>query len=57
MFFAKKNGEIIVQREEIDEGKFWTWKEIQSNIGKGIFTPNLEHELETFDKVFLAKIK
>ena len=57
VFFAKKNGEIIVQREEIDEGKFWTWKEIQSNIGKGIFTPNLEHELETFDKVFLAKIK
>jgi isopentenyldiphosphate isomerase/intracellular septation protein A len=57
VFFAKKNGEIIVQPEEIDEGKFWTWKEIQNNIGKGIFTPNLEHELDKFSKVFLSKIK
>ncbi len=57
VFFARKNGDIIVQPEEIDEGKFWTWKELQNNIGKGIFTPNLEHELDKFSKLFLSKIK
>jgi len=57
VFFAKKNGEIIVQPDEIDEGKFWTWKELQNNIGKGIFTPNLEHEFHQFSKLFLSKIK
>ena len=31
---------------EVDEGRFWTLDEIRKNIGKGIFTPNFESEIE-----------
>ena len=57
VFFARKNGEIIIQPEEIDEGKFWTRKEIENNLGKGVFTPNFEYEFMRFGKVFFSKIK
>ena len=30
---------------EVDELKFWTKEELQNNLKKDIFTPNLEHEL------------
>jgi isopentenyldiphosphate isomerase len=31
-------------REEIDDGRFWTLDEINASLGKEIFTPNFEHE-------------
>lgn len=31
--------------DEVEELKFWSKVEIQDNLGKGVFTPNLEHEL------------
>jgi isopentenyldiphosphate isomerase len=37
--------EPLINRDEIDEGRFWNLNEIKKNTGKGIFTPNLEHEL------------
>jgi isopentenyldiphosphate isomerase len=37
---------IVIDRNEIDEGRFWTKKEIRQNLGKNIFTPNFEHEFE-----------
>jgi isopentenyldiphosphate isomerase/intracellular septation protein A len=37
---------VAVQSDEVDELRFWTRKEIESNMGKGIFTPNLEHDFE-----------
>jgi len=33
-----------INRDEIDEGRFWSIKEISENLGKGIFTPNFEKE-------------
>ena len=33
-----------INRNEIDEGSFWSVKEITDNLGKEIFTPNFEHE-------------
>jgi isopentenyldiphosphate isomerase len=39
------DGEPQINRDEIDEGRFWKINEIKANTGKGIFTPNLEHEL------------
>ena len=30
--------------DELDGGRFWTIAEIESNLGKGIFTPNFESE-------------
>ena len=37
---------IVIDPEEISEGRFWTFAEIKENIGKGVFTPNFEQEFE-----------
>ena len=37
-------GTIVVDPVEIDEGRYWTIEEIQSHLGKGVFTPNFEQE-------------
>ena len=38
---------LEIDRNEIDEGRFWTLKEIRNNLGKEVFTPNFEHEFRT----------
>ena len=48
LFFAHKtiyDGEIKPS-EELDGGRFWPLKEIRSNMGKGVFTPNFESEFK-----------
>ena len=40
----------IIDKDEIEEGSFWTLYKIERNLGKAIFTPNFEHE---FRKLFL----
>ena len=32
--------------DELDGGRFWSIDEIKENIGKGVFTPNFEEEVE-----------
>jgi len=49
-FIAQYNGEIIPNTEEVDEGKFWSIKEIQENLGKNVFTPNFEIEFDLLRK-------
>ncbi|MGE5427472.1 MAG: septation protein IspZ [Methylococcaceae bacterium] len=48
---------IHLHSDEVTEGKFWTPSQIDSNLGKGIFTPNFEHEYlllkEDFKKMAL----
>jgi isopentenyldiphosphate isomerase len=34
----------VINKDEIEEGKFWSLEEIKDNLGKDIFTPNFEHE-------------
>jgi len=47
--FTGSSDEIpVVSPEEIDEGRYWTIKEIRENIGKGVFTPNFESEYKRF---------
>ena len=36
----------VIDRGEIDEGRFWSLQEIKNNLGKEIFTPNFEHEFK-----------
>lgn len=36
----------VINRDEIDEGKFWDAGEISENLGKNIFTPNFEYEFK-----------
>jgi len=35
-----------VDKDEIEEGRYWSLQEIRETIGKGIFTPNFENELK-----------
>ena len=37
---------VIRPSDELDGGRFWTMDEIKSNLGKGVFTPNFEGEVE-----------
>ena len=43
-YFTVFDGEIIPDPGEISEGKFWTLKDIEDQIGKKVFTPNFENE-------------
>lgn len=41
----------VINKDEIESGKFWSLPEINENIGKNIFTPNFEYE---FRMLFLT---
>lgn len=45
-YFSIYDGEITIDKEEISEGKFWKYRDIMNNIGKGVFTPNFENEFQ-----------
>lgn len=50
-FRAVYNATIRINKQELDDGKFWSKHEVIQNIGKGIFTPNFEIEIPyLFDK-------
>jgi len=49
-FITIYNNDLFPDKSEIDEGRFWSIKEIKRNIGKGIFTPNFEHEFKMLEK-------
>lgn len=36
--------QIVINEDEISDGRFWTFSEIDNNLGKGVFTPNFEQE-------------
>ena len=36
----------VTPSDELDGGRFWPVEEIRANLGKGIFTPNFEGEVE-----------
>lgn len=35
---------INLHSEEVQEGRFWSQRQIEQNLGKGVFTPNFEFE-------------
>lgn len=41
---------IHLHSDEVEEGRFWTHKQIDANFGKGVFTPNFEHEYQLLKK-------
>lgn len=45
---------INLHSDEVQEGKFWTKKQIEKNLGKGVFTPNfeLEYAKQLKDRIF-----
>lgn len=40
--------DIHPNAEELNGGRFWTKEEVKQNFGKGVFTPNFEHEYRKF---------
>lgn len=40
------DGEIHPSNDELDGGRFWSMEEIKENMGKGVFTPNFEQEIQ-----------
>ena len=42
----KREVREIQPSDELDGGRFWTIEEIKENMGKGVFTPNFEGEIE-----------
>jgi isopentenyldiphosphate isomerase/intracellular septation protein A len=43
-FIVTYGGPFSPDGKEVIEGKFWSFADIRSNLGKGVFTPNFEHE-------------
>jgi len=44
---------LCPNKNELDESEFWTLTEISQNLGRGIFTPNFEHEFKMLqEKIF-----
>lgn len=39
-------GDIVIDPEEIDEGRYWDIDEVLAHMGKGVFTPNFEDEFQ-----------
>jgi isopentenyldiphosphate isomerase len=52
--FSAISGQIpLINKEEIDEGRYWSISEIKESIGKSVFTPNFETE---FNLLFSSNI-
>ena len=44
LFITKTSKKLQSINDEIEDGKFWSFQEIEESLNKNIFTPNLEHE-------------
>lgn len=54
VYAAVGSFELTPDPEELDGGKWWELEEIDSSIGKGVFTPNFESEFGMIRKSLLA---
>ncbi|WP_051697440.1 NUDIX domain-containing protein [Prevotella sp. 10(H)] len=47
-FYTIYDGDFILNPEELDDGRFWSIEEIQSNLCKDSFTTNFELDFNNF---------
>ncbi|TLX73642.1 NUDIX domain-containing protein [Labilibacter sediminis] len=45
-FVTTTDKQLKPDPSEVSEGKYWSLSEIEDNLGKGVFTPNFEHEYQ-----------
>lgn len=50
MFITHDTKNIGPTSDEVEEGRFWSPSEIERSLGKGVFTPNFEHEYPILKK-------
>jgi isopentenyldiphosphate isomerase/intracellular septation protein A len=43
-FIVTYGGPFAPDGREVEEGRFWSFADIRANLGRGLFTPNFEHE-------------
>ena len=43
-FMGIAENQPVINKDEIDEGRFWSMEEIRKDLDKNVFTPNFEHE-------------
>ena len=41
----------VINKDEIDDGRFWSIGEIRKNLDKNVFTPNFEHEFKMLNEI------
>jgi isopentenyldiphosphate isomerase len=46
VFVSRDFKSIHLHSDEVEEGRFWTQKQIDTNIGDQVFTPNFEYEYQ-----------
>lgn len=49
-FLLYDDGPFYINKSEISEGRFWQLNDIEANLGKRVFTPNLEQEFALLKK-------
>ena len=54
-FIAVSDSLPVIDRNEIDDGKYWTIEEVGRSIGKEIFTPNFENEFKILRQKMIEK--
>ena len=54
VFATVGNFTLKPDNDEVDEGRYWSMSEIESNLGKGLFTPNFEQEFRSIKDTLLA---
>jgi isopentenyldiphosphate isomerase len=45
---TNSNESLLINKDEIDDGRYWSLKEIADNLGNDVFTPNFEFEFRKF---------
>jgi isopentenyldiphosphate isomerase len=46
VFKLLNEGPFVLNEDELIDGRFWSLEEVESFLGKGVFTPNFEHDLQ-----------
>lgn len=54
IFAAVGSYDLVPDRDEVDEGRWWPIEEIDANLGKGLFTTNFESEFRMIRSALLA---
>lgn len=54
VFATVGNFTLKPDNDEVDEGRYWSMPEIESNLNKGLFTPNFEQEFKSIKDTLLA---
>lgn len=54
VFAAVGNFVLKPDLDEVSEGRYWTMSEIETNLDKGLFTPNFEQEFKSIKDTLLA---